>query len=226
MIQLKNIQKTYKMGNAQFQALHSINLEVHNGEFLAIRGRSGAGKSTLLHVLGCLDSYDRGEYFFHNQNVGLLSEKQKATLRNHSIGFVLQDFALIHQKTVLYNVMLPLFFSSEPYSKMKKRALTALEQTGIMDQATKKVSQLSGGQRQRVAIARAIVNSPDILLADEPTGSLDTKTASQIMSLISELNQHGVTVIVVTHDDITAGYASRQIYLEDGYIVQHLNNAQ
>ncbi len=218
MIQLKNICKTYRAGPNQFQALHGIDLTIEKGEFVSICGPSGSGKTTLLNMIGCLDTFEAGQYLLNDTDVSKMRDKKRANLRNACIGFVLQDFALINAQTVLYNVMLPLLFSKCPYREIKKKALTALNSVHILDQAHKKVNQLSGGQRQRVAIARAIVNHPEIILADEPTGQLDSETSRQIMELLTELNQKGITVVVVTHDPIVAATASRKITVIDGRI--------
>ena len=171
-------------------------------------------------MIGCLDTFEAGQYLLNDTDVSRMRDKKRANLRNACIGFVLQDFALINTQTVLYNVMLPLLFSKCPYREIKKKALTALNSVHIhiLDQAHKKVNQLSGGQRQRVAIARAIVNHPEIILADEPTGQLDSETSRQIMELLTELNQKGITVVVVTHDPIVAATASRKITVIDGRI--------
>lgn len=218
MIRLENISKIYKVGKEDFYALRDVTLTIEKGEIVAIRGASGCGKTTLLNVIGCLDRASRGSYFFEGEDVSRLSDGKSAVIRNEKIGFVLQDFALINTQTVLYNVMLPLLFSKMPYSKIKKRALAVLEQVGIADQAKKKANRLSGGQRQRVAIARALVNSSSLLLADEPTGQLDSKTGESIMTLLRELNESGITVVMVTHDDKVASIAHRQITLSDGSI--------
>ncbi len=220
MIKLSNISKIYKVGKSDFYALKNISLTVSKGEFISIRGASGSGKTTLLNIIGTLDDYEQGEYIFDNRDIQKLKDEKKASLRNQSIGFVLQDFALINNQTVIYNVMLPLLFSRLPFRKLKAKAMNALESVGLADQAKKKANQLSGGQRQRVAIARAIVNEPSLLLADEPTGQLDSKTSDQIMNLIINLNKKGITVIVVTHDPDVAALASRTITISDGTICE------
>lgn len=220
MIKVDNISKIYRVGKDDFYALDNVSLEIAGGDFLAIRGTSGSGKTTLLHILGCLDSYSGGTYILDGMDVGKLSDDKKAALRNKKIGFVLQDFALINNKTVLYNVMVPLLFGKTPFKKIKSMALEALDRVGIKDQAGKRANQLSGGQRQRVAIARAIVNSPEIILADEPTGSLDSENSRQIMNLLKTMNDGGITVVVVTHDDKVASFCKRQLFIEDGKITE------
>lgn len=220
MIKIDNISKIYRMGRDDFYALDNVSLEIADGDFLAVRGTSGSGKTTLLHILGCLDSYSGGTYILDGMDVGKLSDDKKAALRNKKIGFVLQDFALINNKTVLYNVMVPLLFGKTPFKKIKSMALEALDKVGIKDQAGKRANQLSGGQRQRVAIARAIVNSPEIILADEPTGSLDSENSRQIMNLLKTMNDEGITVVVVTHDDKVASFCKRQLFIEDGKITE------
>ena len=218
VIQLKNICKSYRIGPNKFQALNSVDLTIEKGEFVSVCGPSGSGKTTLLNMIGCLDTFEAGQYLLNGTDVSKMNDKKRSDIRNACIGFVLQDFALINAQTVLYNVMLPLLFSKCPYRQIKKKALAALNSVHILDQAHKKVNQLSGGQRQRVAIARAIVNHPEIILADEPTGQLDSETSRQIMELLTELNQRGITVVVVTHDPIVAASASRKITVIDGRI--------
>ena len=219
MIKLKKISKIYNIAGNAFYALNKINLEIKAGEMVAIQGRSGAGKSTMLHILGCLDTFEEGNYFLNGIDIAKQTPSQLAKIRNKTIGFVLQDFSLINHQTALYNVKAPLLFNKTPFSQMKDKALKALESTGVIDQANKKVTNMSGGQRQRVAIARAIVNNPSIILADEPTGNLDSTTAAEIMNIFTSLNKEGKTVIIVTHDDIVASYCTRKIVLSDGKIV-------
>ncbi len=221
MIQIKNLSKCYGGKENLFYALKNINLEISDGSFLAIRGKSGAGKSTLLHIMGCLDSFQEGQYLLDNVSVKNLRDMKLAKLRNAKIGFVLQDFSLINHKSALFNVMLPMYFNKTSYKKMKDVAMEALRVVGISEQAKKMAHQLSGGQRQRVAIARAIVNKPSIVLADEPTGALDTETSEQIMELFKQLNNQGITIIIVTHDQKVAEYCSEIITISDGKIVDH-----
>lgn len=219
MIELQNINKIYRVGASDFYALKNVSLTVNDGEFVSVCGASGSGKTTLLNIIGCLDTYESGTYRLDGEDISKSNDKKRAQIRNSKIGFVLQDFALINSQTVLYNVMLPLMFGKCPYGEVKSKALDALGALGVADQAEKRANQLSGGQRQRVAIARAIVNSPSIVLADEPTGQLDSKTGAQTMKLLSELNRSGITVIVVTHDANVASMAGRIITVFDGEIV-------
>ena len=221
MIELKNISKRYGMQDKAFYALKNINIEIEDGSFIAIMGRSGAGKSTLLQIIGCLDVFDKGEYILDNYKIQEMHDSQLAKIRNDKIGFVFQDFSLLNQQSVLFNVMLPMYFNKTPYKQMKERAMHSLEVVGLLDHAKKKAHQLSGGQRQRVAIARAIVNSPSIILADEPTGALDSETSKHIMDLFQRLNEIGLTIIVVTHDQAVADYCSRIITINDGKIIQN-----
>ncbi len=218
MIDLTNVSKIYKVAGEDFYALNNVSLHVDKGEFISICGTSGSGKTTLLDIIGLLDDMSEGSYTFNGQDVSRLKDGARAALRNSKIGFVLQDFALVDSQTVLYNVMLPLLFSKVSYWEIKARAMKALQSVSLGDQAGKKANQLSGGQRQRVAIARAIVNTPSVLLADEPTGQLDSKTSAQIMELIKTLNDNGLTVIVVTHDPNVATMAKRHLTISDGQI--------
>lgn len=221
MIKLENINKTYRTGKTVFQALKNINLSIEKGEFIAILGKSGSGKTTLLNIIGLLDSFEEGKYILNKTDVSSLSENKKASYRNNKIGVVLQDYSLINHKKVMFNVMLPLYFDKRcSYFHMKKRAMEMLNIMGIADQAEKKAINLSGGQRQRAAIARAMINEPDIILADEPTGALDSKTAGEIMDIFAELNKKGVTVIIVTHDTDVAKRCGRIIEIMDGRIVK------
>ncbi len=218
MIDLQHISKVYPVGKEKFYALKDVNLHIQAGEFVAICGASGSGKSTLLNIVGCLDTPSEGTYFLEGENVASLSNERQAAIRNEKIGFVLQDFALIDNESVLYNVMLPLLLSKTSLSDIKRRAHEVLQMVGIADQAKKKANSLSGGQRQRVAIARAIVNMPSIILADEPTGQLDSQTGIQIMEILKALNQQGITILLVTHDEQVAAYATRRVVVVDGKI--------
>ena len=218
MIELKNINKIYKVGGEDFYALRDVSLTVREGDMIAVRGASGSGKTTLLNILGCLDKANSGSYTLRGEDVFSLSDGKQAAKRNREIGFVLQDFALIDSKTVLYNVMLPLLLGKIPYRKVKEKARDALGKVGLAGQAKKKANQLSGGQRQRVAIARALVGEPSLILADEPTGQLDSGTGEQIMSLLTELNREGITILIVTHDDRVASYCHRQCHITDGML--------
>lgn len=219
MIQLKGVSKIYKIGNNPFYALRDVDLEINEGEMVAVRGRSGAGKSTLLHILGCLDTFDTGSYILDGMDVSGLKASKLAELRNAKFGFVLQDFSLINQKTALYNVMAPLLFSKVPYRSIKPKAKKALEDMGLGSQIKKEVVKMSGGQRQRVAIARALVNNPPIILADEPTGNLDSATADDIMQIFKKLHAEGKTIVIVTHDDKVASFCERVITISDGKII-------
>lgn len=220
MIRLDNIVKIYnpKKSN-EFEALHGVSAEIKDGELVAVIGKSGAGKSTLLHILACIDSYQEGEYTIDGTLVKNLSERQYAKIRNEKIGMVMQDFALVEDFTALENVMIPLNFSKKKIPNKKEKALAALRSVGIEDLAKKPCNKLSGGQKQRVAIARAIVNEPAMILADEPTGALDTKTSAEIMELFRSLNEQGRTVVIVTHDPKVAEQCGRVIEISDGEIV-------
>ena len=220
MIKLDKIVKVYNPKKAnEFEALHGVSAEIRDGEMVAVIGKSGAGKSTLLHILACIDSYQEGEYTIDGTLVKNLSEKQYAIIRNEKIGMVMQDFALVEDFTALENVMIPLNFSKKKVPDKKGKALAALRSVGIEDLAKKPCNKLSGGQKQRVAIARAIVNDPAMILADEPTGALDTKTSAEIMELFRTLNETGRTVIIVTHDPKVAEQCERVIEISDGEIL-------
>lgn len=220
MIKLNDIVKIYNPKKVnEFEALHGVTAEIADGEMVAIIGKSGAGKSTLLHILACIDNYQSGEYTIDGTLVKNLSERQYAKIRNEKIGMVMQDFALIEDFTALENVMIPLNFSKKKVKNKKEKAIKALKSVGIEELAKKPCNKLSGGQKQRVAIARAIVNQPSIILADEPTGALDTKTSAEIMELFKSLNDQGRTVIIVTHDLIVAEQCDRVIEISDGMII-------
>lgn len=220
MLKIENLTKTYnyKKSNA-FTALKDVSLEVEDGEMLAIIGKSGAGKSTLLHIIGCIDKFEKGSYIIDGTDVHSLSDNKLAKIRNEKVGIVMQDFALIDEYSVIENVMIPLNFSKKKLGRPKELAMKALERVGIANLAKKPVSKLSGGQKQRVAIARAIVNDPSFILADEPTGALDTKTSSEIMELFTELNKSGKTVIIITHDLTVADKCKRKVEISDGRII-------
>lgn len=220
MITLKNIIKIYNPKKAnEFEALHGVSCEIQDGEMVAVIGKSGAGKSTLLHILACIDSYQEGEYTIDGTLVKNLSERQYAKIRNEKIGMVMQDFALVEDFSALENVMIPLNFSKKKIKDKKEKALAALNSVGIKDLAKKPCNKLSGGQKQRVAIARAIVNEPTMILADEPTGALDTKTSEEIMELFKSLNHQGKTIVIVTHDPKVAEQCDRIVEISDGNIL-------
>lgn len=218
MLQLQNISKTYPVGGQKFQALCQVSFHVEEGDFISIQGKSGSGKSTLLHIMGCLDDYDCGDYMIEGKSVKSFTEPQKAKLRNEKIGFVMQDFSLISSQSVLFNVTLPLYFNRTPYRELQGRAVEALRLVDLENQMNKNVNQLSGGQKQRVAIARALINHPKIILADEPTGALDSETSRQIMELLRRLNQHGISIVVVTRDNEVAAYSNSRYLMEDGHL--------
>lgn len=220
MVKLDNLVKIYNPKKVnEFEALHGVSAEIKDGEMVAIIGKSGAGKSTLLHILACIDNYQEGEYKIDDTLVKNLSERQYAKIRNEKVGMVMQDFALVEDFTALENVMIPLNFSKKKIKNKKEKALAALKSVGIGELAKKPCNKLSGGQKQRVAIARAIVNEPAMILADEPTGALDTKTSAEIMSLFKSLNEQGRTVVIVTHDPKVAEQCDRIIEISDGKIV-------
>ncbi|MGN1457211.1 MAG: ABC transporter ATP-binding protein [Acutalibacteraceae bacterium] len=220
MIKIENLTKTYnyKKSNA-FTALTDVSLTINDGEMVAIIGKSGAGKSTLLHIIGCIDTFESGTYQIDDIDVHKLSDKKLAKIRNEKVGIVMQDFALVEEYTVIENVKIPLYFGKKQKGKLKDLALDALEKAGIKELANKPVNKLSGGQKQRVAIARAIVNNPSFILADEPTGALDTKTSAEIIELFKTLNAEGKTVIIITHDMGVADACKRKIEISDGKII-------
>lgn len=221
MIEIKNLVKIYNKGKTnEFCALKGIDLSIEEGEMVAIIGKSGAGKSTLLHILAAIDSYDKGSYLVDGVSVGDLKEKDRARFRNQKMSIVMQDYALIDEYTIEENVQIPLIFGKVKGNDVRReKIMTALENVGLAELAKKPVRQLSGGQKQRVAIARALVNNPTFLLADEPTGALDSKTSGEIMDVFEKLNQGGKTVIIVTHDMEVAARCGRVIEISDGEIV-------
>lgn len=218
LIDLRNINKTYRNGDQELKVLKNINLTVEEGEFVAIMGPSGSGKSTLMNIIGMLDRPSTGEYFLENEDVANLGDKKLAKVRNNQIGFVFQQFFLLSKLNALQNVELPLIYAGVSQGSRKNLAKQYLEKVDLGTRMTHLPSELSGGQKQRVAIARALVNNPSIILADEPTGALDTKTGEQIMELLMELNAEGKTIIMVTHEPEIAAYAKRQIVIRDGAI--------
>jgi len=218
LIRLTNIKKYYQMGDMEVRALDGTSLNIHRGEYVAIMGPSGSGKSTMMNMIGCLDSPTSGEYLLNSKVVSKMTDDELAQIRNEEIGFVFQTFNLLARTTALQNVELPLIYAGASPSARKKKALEALDSVGLRERAFHMPNQLSGGQRQRVAIARALVNSPSILLADEPTGALDSRTSVEIMALFEELYQRGNTIILVTHEEDIAKHAHRIIKLLDGKI--------
>nr|WP_280778435.1 ABC transporter ATP-binding protein [Parabacteroides sp. PM5-20] len=210
--------KNYAIGTMEIPALQNINLRIEKNEYVAIMGPSGSGKSTLMNILGCLDTPSSGHYLFNNVDVSSLDDDSLSTMRNKEIGFIFQNFNLLPRLNALQNVELPLIYSGTPGNERRERALKALERVKLADRIDHKPSELSGGQRQRVAIARALVTNPGILLADEPTGALDSKTGVDIMRLFHELHQEGNTIILITHEQEIANYANRNIYIKDGMI--------
>jgi putative ABC transport system ATP-binding protein len=216
-IKLEKIKKIYRMGAVDVHALRGMNLNVKTGEFLAVMGASGSGKSTLMNIIGCLDNLTEGSYFLDNVHVNRLDQRQLADIRNRKIGFVFQGFNLLARTTALENVELPLLYDrSGRFKDSRKRAVEALERVGLGDRLDHEPNQLSGGQQQRVAIARALVNEPSIILADEPTGNLDSKTSIGVMAVFQELNRQGITIVLVTHEADIALYSKRVVVLQDG----------
>ncbi len=220
LIQLNKINKSYQNGDQKLRVLKDIDLEVEEGEFLAIMGPSGSGKSTLMNIIGLLDRSSSGDYYLDETEVSHLSDKKLAQVRNKEIGFVFQQFFLLAKLNALQNVELPLIYAGVATSKRQGLAKQFLEKVELSERMHHLPSELSGGQKQRVAIARALVNNPSIILADEPTGALDTKTGQQIMELLTELNHEGKTIIMVTHEPEIADYAKRKIVLRDGIITE------
>jgi len=220
LIECRDIWKVYRLGDVQVQALRGVTVEIQRGEFLAIMGASGSGKSTLMNIIGCLDSPTKGTYRLNDTDVGSFDSDALAEVRNRQIGFIFQNFNLIPRTSALENVQLPLFYRGLPLREQRARAAEALARVGLAGREQHYPAQLSGGQQQRVAIARALVSAPSILLADEPTGNLDTESSREIMTVLEGLNRdEGLTVIVVTHEADIAAYTSREIIIKDGQIV-------
>ncbi len=221
VVQLQQIRKVYKSGEVEVHAVRGVSLDIHSGEFVAIMGASGSGKSTLMNLLGCLDRPTSGEYLLDGIDVSRLSRNQLADIRNRKLGFVFQGFNLLSRTTALENVELPMLYAEPRVSsgEMRKRAMEALEIVGLAGRADHYPSQLSGGQQQRVAIARALVNRPQVLLADEPTGNLDSKTSVEVMGVFQRLNDSGITIVMVTHELDIAHYCKRNLIVRDGRVV-------
>ena len=223
LIKLNNLSKTYQIGQNKVDALKNVDLTIQNGEFVAIMGPSGSGKSTLMNLLGCLDKPSTGEYILDKNIVSKLDNNELAEIRNKKIGFVFQNFNLLARTTAIENVEIPLIYSGINYKERESKAKNKLDLVGLRDRFNHKPNQLSGGQQQRVAIARALVNEPVVVLADEPTGALDTKTGEEIMTIFHELNNSGITIIIVTHEIDIAFHAKRVITFRDGVIIKDNN---
>lgn len=226
MIQLEEVDKAYQMGSMTIPVLKGINLIINEGEYVAIMGPSGSGKSTLMNLIGCLDRPTSGHYYLNGEDVSKADERKLAALRNRQIGFVFQQFQLLPRMTAQKNVELPLVYAGVSQKERTKRAIEALEKVGLGDRKDHRPTELSGGQQQRVAIARALINNPSIILADEPTGALDTSSGQRIMDIFDQLHQEGRTVVLITHDPEIAARAHRQILLRDGQIVEDQNQGK
>jgi putative ABC transport system ATP-binding protein len=226
VISLKGIERSFQIGDEIVKALRSVDLNINRNEYVALMGPSGSGKSTLMNILGCLDTPSAGEYFLNGTDVSKMSDNELAAIRNKEIGFIFQTFNLLPKSTALDNVILPLIYAGMNKEEREKRAMVSLNEVGLTNRVKHKPNELSGGQRQRVAIARALVNNPSIILADEPTGNLDSKTSWEIMGLFEEIHRKGNTIIVVTHEEDIARYAHRIIRLKDGLVESDEKNSQ
>jgi putative ABC transport system ATP-binding protein len=226
LIELRDLGKIYHSGETEFAALRAVNLDIEPGEFVAITGSSGSGKSTLMNILGCLDSPSKGEYRLADRDVAKLTRIELARVRNEFIGFVFQNFNLLARTSALENVELPLIYAKVPPAERHRRAKEALDRVGLAHRAGHHPSQLSGGQQQRVAIARALVTQPPLILADEPTGNLDSATSIEIMKLLTALQKAGMTIVFVTHEPDIAAYAGRKLSLKDGVVISDERQAQ
>lgn len=225
LIRIDHLTKVYQLGEVEVHALRGVTVHVSRGEFVAIMGASGSGKSTFMNILGCLDKPTKGTYLLEGIDVGKLSRDELAAIRNKKIGFVFQGFNLLSRTSALENVELPMFYSTVSNKLRKTKAITALEKVGLADRIHHYPNQLSGGQQQRVAIARSLVNDPSIILADEPTGNLDSRTSVEVMGIFQELNSHGITIILVTHEPDIAQFAKRHVLFRDGRIKSDKINA-
>ena len=225
LIETRDLWKTYIMGSEEIHALRGVSIQIERGEYVAIMGPSGSGKSTLMNLIGCLDTPSKGSYLLNNKQVSQMNDNELARIRNEEIGFVFQTFNLLPRATALHNVELPLVYAGVPGKVRQERARQALEKVELTSRAGHRPNELSGGQRQRVAIARALVNDPSILLADEPTGNLDSKTGNEIMGVFDRLHQSGNTIILVTHEADIAAYAHRVIHIRDGQVEKDVKRA-
>ena len=225
LIETQDLWKTYVMGSEEIHALRGVSIQIDRGEYVAIMGPSGSGKSTLMNLIGCLDTPSKGSYLLNGKQVSQMNDNELARIRNEEIGFVFQTFNLLPRATALHNVELPLVYAGVQAKDRLERARTALEKVELGDRVTHRPNELSGGQRQRVAIARALVNNPSILLADEPTGNLDSKTGTEIMALFERLHKAGNTIVLVTHEADIAAHAHRVIYVRDGQVEKDVQRA-